>query len=123
MKVCVIALESAESGLLDPLLRGIVLPLYGAYYPLGYRAEITTNSSDVLEAARESWGSYGPEFDCEPVRLRIVVEPEGENAEEPSFRQQGHLLPIVNDRALFSPVCTRLVVKRAADEWPREVPG
>ena len=57
MRVCVIALESAETGRLDPLLRGIDLPLYGAYYPLGYRAEITTNSPDVLEAARESWGS------------------------------------------------------------------
>ena len=101
MKVCVIALESAETGRLDPLLRGIDLPLYGAYYPLGYRAEVTTNSPDVLEAARESWGSYGPEFDCEPVRLRIVVEPEGEHAGEPSFRQQGHLLSIVSDRGNF----------------------
>lgn len=101
MKVCVIALESAETGRLDPLLRGIDLPLYGAYYPLGYRAEITTNSPDVLEAARESWGSYGPEFDCEAVRLRIVVEPEGEHAGEPSFRQQGHLLSIVSDRGNF----------------------
>jgi len=55
----------------------------------------------VLEAARESWGSYGPEFDCEPVRLRIVVEPEGEHAGEPSFRQQGHLLSIVSDRGNF----------------------
>jgi hypothetical protein len=56
MKVCVIAAESAETGRLDPLLRGIDLPLYGAYYPLGYRAEVTTNSPDVLEAAVESWG-------------------------------------------------------------------
>jgi hypothetical protein len=30
-----------------------------------------------------------------------VVEPEGEHAEEPSFRQQGHLLSIVSDRGNF----------------------
>jgi len=101
MKVCVIALESAETGRLDPLLRGIDLPLYGAYYPLGYRAEVKTNSPEVLEAAMESWSSYGPQFECEPVSLRIVVEGEGEHAEAPSFRQQGHLLSIVSDRTNF----------------------
>ncbi len=101
MKVCVTPAESTENGRLDPLLRGIELPLYGAYHPLGYRAEVTTNSPDVLEAARESWGSYGPQFECEPVSLRIVVEAEGEHAEEPAFRQQGHLLSIVSDRSNF----------------------
>ena len=75
--------------------------MHGAYHPLGHRAEVTINPPDVLEAAGESGGSYGAEFDWEPVSLRIVVEPEGEHAEEPSFRQQGHLLSIVSDRGNF----------------------
>ena len=71
---------------------GVDLPMHRAYHPLGHRAEVTINSPDVLEGAGESGGSYGAEFDWEPLSLRIVVEPEGEHAEEPSFRQQGHLL-------------------------------
>lgn len=101
MKVSVIAGERVETRWMDPLLRGLDLPLHEAYYPLGYRAEITTNSPDVLEAAAESWGGYHPEFECQPVNLRIVVQPEGARADEPVFRQQGHLVSIVSDRENF----------------------
>lgn len=98
MKVCVIAAESAETGRLDHLLPGIDLPLRGA--------------GAVMAGVRLRAGEP-----ADRGRTR------GRECRGASFRQQGHLLPIVNDRALFSPVCTRLVVKRAADEWPREVPG
>jgi len=86
----------------DPLLRDIDLPLAATCYPVGFRLDIATNSRDVLEAAAESWGPYGPEFECPPLELRIVVRPEGDLASEPSFRSQGHYFSIVSDRDNFA---------------------
>jgi hypothetical protein len=86
----------------DPLLRDIDLPLSATYHPLGFRLSIATNSRDVLEAAAESWGHYGPEFECQPLELRIMVQPEGDLAPEPSFRSQRHCFSIVSDRDNFA---------------------
>ena len=88
----------------DPLLRNIDLALRGIYFPLGFRAEIATNSCDVLTAARESWADDARAFDCEPVQLRIVVQPGGAHAAEPAFRQQGSLFSIVSGPDNFA-VC------------------
>jgi hypothetical protein len=66
------------------------------FYPLGYPLEITTASTDVLEAARDEWGEFRQLFAAEPVRLRIDVE-EGDAsipAHAPVFRAQSNVVRI-----------------------------
>jgi hypothetical protein len=50
-----------------------------------------------MEAAAEAWGGFSAEFDREPIVARVVVQPEGDLAPEPSHRAQGHLMSIVSD--------------------------
>jgi len=87
---------------LDPFLRDLDLSLEGLFYPLGFPLRLATNSQEVLAAAAESWGAYAPEFDVQPVSLRVVREPGEEQAIEPSYRQQGSLFSIVSDRSNFA---------------------
>lgn len=86
----------------DPLSHAIELPLEGSWFPLGFRAQIVTNSPEVHRAATESWGRYRQEFAREPFTLRVIVSQDGDLAPEPSFRSQGHLLTIVSDRDNFA---------------------
>ena len=85
----------------DPLLQDTALPFAGVLHPLGFRLELATNCGEVMDAAAEAWSSYPPESECEPVRLRVIVQPEGEPAPEPCFRAQGPLFAIVSDRDNF----------------------
>jgi hypothetical protein len=94
--------EGLKTRPFDPLLHDIDLPLMARYHPVGFPLDIATNSRDVLEAAAESWGHYSPEFQCQPLALRIVVQPEGDLAPEPSFRSQGHYFSIISDRDNFA---------------------
>jgi len=74
------------------------------YYPIGYPLELTTNSADVLEAAREDWGEFQQLFDAEPVRLRVDVEVSETciSQSEPVFRAQRNVVSIECDEANFS---------------------
>lgn len=63
--------ERVEFG--DPVLARTRLPFKETYYPLGFAATVATNSTEVLDAARESWGSFRKIFDTEPLRLNIGV--------------------------------------------------
>jgi len=82
----------------------VALPLTGTFYALGFRVDIATNSREVLEAAADSWGMYGPEFASRPVTLHIVVRPGGDpaRAPEPVVRTQRHYFSIVSDRDNFA---------------------
>jgi hypothetical protein len=111
----------------DPLLRDIDLSLSATYYPAGFRLEMATNSRDVLEAAAESWGHCGPEFACEPLEFRVIVQPQGELAPQPSFRSQRHMLSVISDADNFALAdleklfaCFFVSAKTAADHaWLR----
>ena len=86
----------------DPLWHEIELPLCGVYHPLGFRLNLATNSRHVLQAAHEAWSSYAPEFDRQPLEIRVIVQPEGGLADgPPSFRGQGSLFSNVFDRHNF----------------------
>lgn len=77
----------------DPLLSRFEMPLRRVYYPLGFPAEIATNSDHVLKAADENWGEFRQMFWEPPVQLRIGVR-EGEEKLELSetfMRSQDHL--------------------------------
>jgi hypothetical protein len=82
----------------DPLWSEAELPLAGVFHPLGFPANLVTNSREVLEAAAESWGTWAAEFARQPVELRVVVREEGDLAPEPEFRTRGHLFSVVSDR-------------------------
>jgi hypothetical protein len=86
----------------DPLGLATDLPLSATYYPAGFRLNLTTNSRDVLGAAEEAWGHYGQEFASEPLRFRVVVQPEGELSQEPVHRAQDHLYSAVSDQHNFA---------------------
>jgi hypothetical protein len=87
----------------DPLLSQADLRHTGVYYPLGFSAEIATNSSVILQAAEQSWSGCVPRFDHPAVRLEIGVadEPGGGLAAPPVFRARGHLLSIISDPSNF----------------------
>jgi hypothetical protein len=87
---------------IDHLKSQVPLDLEAVYYPAGFRLEIATNSRDVLCAAEEAWGHYEAEFECEPIRFRVLVEPEGGLSQTPSHRMQGHLYSIVSDPYNFA---------------------
>ena len=89
---------------LDPLRRGIGLPLKGTYHPGGFCVEIATNSQDVLASAGEAWGHGAPKFACDPLRFRVLIQPEGGLAQQPSHRLQGHMYAIVSDAHNFAQV-------------------
>jgi hypothetical protein len=80
------------------------LPLTGTYFPLGFHAGISTNSRDVLEAADESWKDQSPRFPCEPLRLRVLVRPEGPLCAPPVHRMHGHLYSVISDQQNFAHV-------------------
>lgn len=87
---------------IDPLLCDFDLSLAGEFYPAGFPLHIATNSRQVLEAAAESWAPVRQEFATPPMEFRVVVEPAGEVAAEPTFRKQGRLLSFVSDAHNFA---------------------
>ena len=91
----------------DPLLRDIDLPHTATYFPAGFPLELATNSRDVIDAAQESWRYWDREFDVEPVRFHVIVEPEGELAGPPAWRMRGHLVQAVSDAHNFAAMDTR----------------
>jgi hypothetical protein len=87
---------------IDPLLCDLNLALSGTFYPAGFPLRLATNSRHVLEASAESWAPFPREFDTPPMEFRVVVEPAGELAAEPTFRKQLHLLCFVSDAHNFA---------------------
>jgi len=95
-----------EIATLNPIFDGFELPLRATLYPVGFPLEIVTNSEEVIEAARESWGAFRKSFSTPAIRLRIGVL-DG-NSEEcspiPLCRAQRNLLINVADAENFT-VC------------------
>jgi len=75
----------------------IELPLTGTFHPMGFRLDLATNSTDVIEAAEEAWSGQRQEFDAPPLTMRVVVRPEGALAQPGVHRKIGHLYSAVSD--------------------------
>jgi hypothetical protein len=111
----------------DPLAIRSELPLAGRFYPLGFPLDLATNSPDVLQAARESWGDRAAAFDTPPLDIRVLVEPDGPLCDAAAHRKHGHLYAIVSDAANFAHLdldrqlaFARISAKTAADHsWFR----
>jgi len=74
-------------------------PLRQQFYPLGFPAEIRTDSAKVLQMAGELWGKYEKLYDTDPIRVDVHVV-ESDSAEcppEPSYRLMWPLLLTVAD--------------------------
>ncbi|MGJ5817444.1 HPr kinase/phosphorylase [Paludibaculum fermentans] len=85
----------------DPLLSKIELPLRSTLYPLGFPVLAETNSLEVMESLRESWGLFEKAFDTSPLHLSVAVS--GEDHDEalppPVFRCRRHILSVTANRA------------------------
>jgi hypothetical protein len=88
----------------DPLHAFTPLPFRAEYYPDGFPVSIASNSSLVLDAARESWAGFPKRFHRRPIELRCLVEGNGAAhcPPPPVVRAQGHLLSGVADSENFS---------------------
>jgi hypothetical protein len=95
--------RALQENLADLLAEQVPLPFQEMFFPFGFPVEIITNSTQVIEAARESWRFFHPEFEREPIRIRVLAQQGGqEPAPEPVYRTQGGLLLIVSDRDNFA---------------------
>jgi hypothetical protein len=83
----------------DSLLCDMELPHRGIFYPLGYRVEIITNDTAVLEAASESFGHGRLSRMSATLQIRIGVSRGGASdcPPEPTRREYNHLYSLVAD--------------------------
>jgi hypothetical protein len=83
----------------DVALRNVEMPLKGLFYPLGFAVQVTTNSVEVLAAARESWGQWEPTQFRPTLQLRIAVTQSDTDGcpPRPVICAQQHLMSIVAD--------------------------
>ncbi len=95
---------------LDPLGIQVDLPLTGTFHPLGFRLDLATNSTDVIQAAEEAWSGQRQEFDAPALTMRVVVRPEGPLAQPGVHRKMGHLYSAVSDRDNFAHLDLRQMI-------------
>jgi len=88
----------------DPLDIRAEAPFTGTYFPLGFRLDLESNSRDAIEAAAESWRGERQEYETEPLRMRVMVRPEGDLSQPGAHRISGHLYSVVSDRENFAQV-------------------
>lgn len=93
------ALEPVE----DPLLYRFPLELREVLYPMGYPVEIATNSSSVIQAAREAWPGAAQPAAASGIAARFAVTPgAGVRGDAPVLRGQEHLVSWVLDHENFA---------------------
>src|SRR6516225_9407772 len=95
-------LDPTPGALGDKIAGATNLPLAAELFPSGFRLIVKTNSRDVLLAASECWGGYVHEFGCEPVKLHVIVRPQGAFSPEPAYRCQRHLFSVIGDADNFA---------------------
>jgi hypothetical protein len=74
----------------DPWMREFEMPFRASYYPLGFPLTITTNSTEVLTGADESWGRFRKLHSQTELQMRIGVTNRGPSASRtnPILREQ-----------------------------------
>jgi hypothetical protein len=98
--------EGATAGpaVFDPFRYRVELPWRADLYPLGFALELTTNSREVLQAAREGWEGFPRMFPEAALQVRVAVA-EDNPAPCPTglvFRAQRNLLAMISDEANFA---------------------
>ncbi len=88
----------------DPLLAKAQLTLRTIYFPLGFPVEVASNSPEIMEAARQSWGRFQFRFPFPPLLLRMGVSGGGmieEVPPPPVNRLQWNILTNIADGRNF----------------------
>ena len=67
------ACDASEVPNLRHVLDAPELSLRRTYYPLGFPAELRTNSAEMLAEAEEKWGKFEKRFDTETIQVDIHV--------------------------------------------------
>src|SRR6185437_6246803 len=57
----------------DPVLAHTKFPYRETYFPLGFPVTVVTNSTEVLDAARQNWGMFTKLFDQEAIQIHVGV--------------------------------------------------
>jgi hypothetical protein len=80
------------------------LPLRRTFYPLGFPAELRTNSAEMLAEAEEKWGIFEKRFDTETIQVDIHVVETGstECPPAPWCRIMQPLVVMVSDSDNYS---------------------
>jgi len=101
LKAAWLRAEPVEFG--DPVLAHAKLPLRETYFPLGFPLTVVTNSTAVLDAARQNWGSFTKLFDHKPIQIDIGVTSTGSHVCPPTpvSRIRGHLVTSIADGENF----------------------
>jgi HPr Serine kinase C-terminal domain len=88
----------------DPLRYFEEFPLRARHYPVGVPLELSTNSQAVIDAARQSWGTFPKILDVDPIHVRIGVS-ESKRTDlppAPAILGQRGLISIVSDAENFA---------------------
>jgi hypothetical protein len=84
----------------DVVCANFEMKLCGRFYPLGFPADVHTNSQEVLDLVAESWGTFQQLWHTEPIMLRVGVtdgEPK-EIFETTTSRVQQNVFCYIADR-------------------------
>lgn len=89
----------------DQPLFDTIMPYRSIFFPLGFPVEVATNSSDVLEAAAQSWGKFQQRFDADPLLFKLGVTSNPQESPSlppaPLCRIHGHLLSLIANQYNF----------------------
>ena len=96
-------LEEMEKWPRDPLRYYVEFPFRGAFYPLGFPLEISTNHKGVLAAAQQTWGAFPLMQSGPKIQLRFGVSDIGGSdlPKAPTFRAQRGLITLISDSENF----------------------
>jgi hypothetical protein len=89
----------------DPLLYHLDFPFRASFSPLGFPAQICSNSPTVITAAEQTWGHFPALFSAEAIHLRIgVSETHCELPRPPVLRANRGIVTVISDAQNFA-VC------------------
>ena len=81
----------------DPLGQGVRLPHAGAFFPLGFRLEASSNDQRALDLLERAFPFREHLFDAPTLSLRIVANDGDPCASPPVYRASGRLLSLAGE--------------------------
>ena len=88
----------------DPLQSAFPLPLTHIVFPMGFPVRITTNSEEVICAAKDAWACCSEVFDYTPLDIRFAVDEDATSEPPPAVLPRGkdNLFAIVHSADTFA---------------------
>lgn len=93
--------EPIEFG--DPIHAHVSFSYRGAFFPLGFPVSISTNSPEVLIAAKQNWGEFTQRFDTDAIHIQVGITPTSSRdcPPAPVCRMRDHLISNIADGENF----------------------